>query len=122
LSPASTRYSFTGQKVVMPPSQTSCTIPAEVKTAAGEFMMASLYAYGPERSFAYPPRPGNSRLAWNPDWTARVRYRATTMMMIGVPGMDGSDASEDGDDRGNRPQPQKRCKPSLGSLFGVGKC
>ncbi|MDB5674275.1 MAG: hypothetical protein JWM65_1257 [Sphingomonas bacterium] len=111
-----------GQKVVMPPSQTSCTIPAEVKTAAGEFMMASLYAYGPERSFAYPPRPANPRLAWNPDWTAKVRYRATTMMMIGVPGMDGADASEDGDDRGNRPQPQKRCKPSLGSLFGVGRC
>jgi hypothetical protein len=111
-----------GQKVVMPPSQTSCTIPAEVKAAAGEFMMASLYAYGPERTFAYPPRPANPQLAWNPDWTAKVRYRATTMLMMGVPGMDGSD-SEDGDDNGRQQQSQpKRCKPSIGSLFGVGKC
>lgn len=112
-----------GQKVVMPPSQTSCTIPAEVKAAAGEFMMASLYAYGPERNFAFPPRPANPRLPWNPDWTAKVRYRATTSLLIGVPGMDGSDARDDGDDNGDRPRPQqKRCKPGLGSLFGVGKC
>jgi len=112
-----------GQKVVMPPSQTSCTIPAEVKAATGEFMMASLYAYGPERNFAFPPRPANPRLPWNPDWTAKVRYRATTSVLIGVPGMDGADASEDGNGNGDRPSPQpKRCKPGLGSLFGVGRC
>lgn len=112
-----------GQKVVMPPSQTSCTIPAEVKAAAGEFMMASLYAYGPERNFAFPPRPANPRLPWNPDWTAKVRYRATTSLLIGVPGMDGSDMRDDGDDNADRARPQpRRCKPSLGSIFGVGKC
>jgi hypothetical protein len=114
-----------GQKVVMPPSQTSCTIPAEVKTAAGGFMMASLYAYGPERNFAYPPRPANPRLPWNPDWTAKVRYRAMTSLMLGMPGMDGMDGSDMGnqgaDGSGDQPRP-KRCKPSLGSIFGVGRC
>jgi hypothetical protein len=117
-----------GQKVVMPPSQSNCSIPAEVKTAAGGFMMASLYAYGPERNFAYPPRPANPRLPWNPDWTAKVRYRAMTSLMLGMPGMDGAgmgseDEGDDGEGEGGRPQPKpKRCKPGLGSILGVGRC
>ncbi len=111
-----------GQKVVMPPSQTNCTIPAEVKTAAGGFMMASLYAYGPERNFAYPPRPANPRLPWNPDWTAKVRYRAMTSLMLGMPGMDGNEMGNESED-GGQPQPKpKRCRPSLGSILGVGRC
>eukprot|EP01035_Chromulina_nebulosa_P005585 gene5585-7573_t len=105
----------------MPPSQTNCTIPAEVKTAAGGFMMASLYAYGPERNFAYPPRPANPRLAWNPDWTAKVRFRAMTSLMLGMPGMDGSEMGEESED-GGQPQPKpKRCRPGLGSILGFAK-
>lgn len=95
-----------GEKVVMPPTQTQCQIPAEVKRAGGKFMMLSMYAYGPEANFAFPPRPANPKIAWNPEWTARVRYRSTTTKMVGMPGM--GDAS-DGDDRGSQSSKPRKC-------------
>lgn len=86
LSPA-TVTKLINQKVVMPPTQTSCVLPAEVKQAGGDFMMGNLYAYGPEANFAYPPRPADPKLAWKPEWTARVRYRSHTMWMLTQPDM-----------------------------------
>lgn len=100
--------------VVMPPSQTNCQIPAEVKSAAGGFMMTQLYAYGPERNFAYPPRPANPKIAWKPDWTAKVRYRSNTTLLLGMPGMgDAGDSSG-----GEKP---KKCKPRI-TLSGIKPC
>ena len=75
-----------GQKIVMPPSQTSCALPVEVKQAAPDMQMGFLYAYGPEQNFAYPPRPANPKQAWNLEWTARVRYRSHTSFFINAPG------------------------------------
>jgi hypothetical protein len=105
------------QKVVMPPSQTSCTVPAEVKKSAGEFMMGSLYAYGPEANFAFPPRPADPKVMWKPDWTARVRYRANTMWMLGGPamgaGMSGANAAQQQQEEPKR----KKCKGGFGGLL-----
>jgi len=112
-----------GEHVVMPPSQTSCTVPAEVKQAGGQFMMAQLYAYGPEADFAYPPRPANPRLAWNPDWTARVRYRSSTGFVLGMPNMGGMGGRDDEDGQpANAPPPKKKCRPSIGGLLGGRVC
>jgi hypothetical protein len=111
LAPATVQR-LIGQHVVMPPTQTSCTVPAEVKQAAGEFMMVQLYAYGPEADFAYPPRPANPKTPWNLEWTAKVRYRSTTGLMLGMPGMASTD--EDDADSAERSPDQtksKRCKP-----------
>ncbi len=75
-------------KTVMPPSQTSCTVPVEVKQASPDFMVGTLYAYGPESNFVYPPRPETG--PWLIDWTARVRFHSTTSWMLGgPPGMQG---------------------------------
>jgi hypothetical protein len=112
--PPATVANLVARRVVMPPSQTSCQIPAEVKTAAGGFMMTQLYAYGPERNFAYPPRPANPKLAWRPDWTAKVRYRSNTTLIAGMPGM------EDGGSSGDQPKP-KKCKPRI-TLSGIKPC
>jgi len=115
LSPATVQR-LIADKTVMPPSQTSCTIPAEVKAAAPQFMMGNLTAFGPEANFAYPPRPAKG--VWNPEWTARARYRSTTSLLMGE-GMGGL-----GDMSGNdqRQQPKKKpCKPSLiGAVLGKG--
>ena len=107
-----------GEKIVMPPSQTSCTVPAEVKAAAPDFMMGNLYAYGPEVNFAFPPRPVNPATSWNPDWTARVRFRSHTMWMMGAP-MGGATM---GQDQSQLPAPaERKCKPSiLGAVLGTG--
>lgn len=118
--PPATVQKLIAQKVVMPPTQTSCAIPQEVKTYAPDFMMGNLYAYGPEANFSYPPKPVNAPASWSPDWTARVRYRSFTSWMIGgaMGGM-GMDMSE-ADDQPQQ-QPQKKCKPSLmGAVLGKG--
>jgi hypothetical protein len=98
-------------RTVMPPSQTNCTVPAEVKAAAPDFMMGNLFAYGPEANFSYPPRPASG--PWAPEWTARVRYRSNTTWMIGGPMADAGQAQgKDG---------SKKCKPSLfGAVTGLG--
>jgi hypothetical protein len=112
--PPATVARLVTRKVVMPPSQTSCTIPAEVKRAAPNFMMGSIYAYGPEANFVYPPRPANPRIPWNQEWAAKVRYRAWTMMMIGGPDMG---AAMQGDDREPEQPRPKKCK-GVGGLLG----
>lgn len=114
--PPETVRRLIGEKVVMPPSQTSCTIPAEVKAAASGFLMSSLYAYGPEANFAYPPRPADPKAPWKPEWTTRVRFRSNTMWMIGGPDM-GNMAAEGGEES----PPKKKCKKKggLGGLGGV---
>lgn len=101
------------QNIIMPTSQTSCTIPAEVRQASPDMLMSTLYAYGPQLDFAYPPRPAGRQTAWRPEWTARVRYRATTGLLVGGPEMAGN------------AQNQRNCQPRrrrggglLGSVVG----
>lgn len=106
-----------GEHVVMPPSQTSCTVPAEVKQAAGQFMMVQLYAYGPEENFAYPPRPANPRTPWNVEWTAKARYRSSTGTILGMPGMaamQGRDMNDDQPSDDQQDSQKPKCKKSHG--------
>lgn len=118
LSPAAVQK-LIGAKTVMPPTQTSCQIPAEVKKAGGEIMMGSLYAYGPEQHFANPPRPADPKIAWKPDWTTRVRFRSNTMFMIGGPDMGDMGGMEDEDDRASGSQQQGGKKPKCRGLGGM---
>lgn len=104
------------QQIVMPPTQTSCTVPAEVTAAGGEFALGNLYAYGPEANFAYPPRPANARTPWKPEWTARVRYRSNSMWMLNGPDMG---AMMGGADEAEQPKRKKKCKGGLGGLLGA---
>jgi hypothetical protein len=99
---------------VMPPSQTTCTVPAEVRAAGGPIMMTYLYGYGPQADFAYPPRPASARAAWKPDWIARVRFRSSSMVMLGMPGMDGSDARGGRAEQGQVPAPSGKPKCGRG--------
>ena len=104
------------QQVVMPPSQTSCTVPAEVAAAGGDFALGNLYAYGPEANFAYPPRPANAKTPWKPEWTARVRYRSNSMWLLNEPDMG---AMMNGGDEAEPPRKKKKCKGGLGGLLGA---
>src|SRR3546814_1591773 len=81
--PPATVANLVTKKIVMPPAQTSCQIPAEVRQASGEMMIGNLNAFGPEASFSYPPKPAGNA-AWNIDWTAKARFRSHTMLMIGA--------------------------------------
>ena len=112
------------KKIVMPPSQTTCQIPAEVKKASGEFLMGNLNAFGPEANFSFPPKPAGNAV-WNIDWTAKVRFRSYTMLMVGADfgGMSGGGASS-GSSSGEAAPPakKKKCKGPLGIPLPDGAC
>lgn len=109
------------KKIVMPPSQTSCQIPAEVKKASGEMMIGNLNAFGPEANFSYPPKPAGNAV-WNIDWTAKVRFRSHTMLLVGADmggmgAMGGGSASPPAE-----PPKKKKCKGPLGIPLPDGAC
>ena len=116
LSPAAVAR-LVAAKNVMPPTQTTCAVPAEVKQAGGEMLMTQLYAYGPQADFSYPPRPARAAANWKPDWIARVRFRANTMTMLGMPSMSGGFGD---DEAGEEPQqaPQSAL-PKCRGLKGI---
>lgn len=107
-------------KTVMPPSATTCTVPAEVRNAAPDFRFGSLTAYGPQEDFSYPPRPATAGTPWNLQWTARIRHRSTTSWMD-IPGMPAGygGGMDDGEGSGSQQQ-RPKCKPRGGILGGLG--
>ena len=111
-------------KTAMPPGQTSCTVPAEVREAGGEAMMLNLTAYGPQSDFAYPPRPAGANAAWNPEWIARVRFRSNAMVMLGMPDMGGMDDPGEEADTQPRPPTKPKCPGGLrgAAMRAAGLC
>ena len=73
------------EKVVLPPSSTECTVPGEVVRKAGT-PMVNFIAYGEEANFVHPPRPANPKLAWEQQWTVKVRFKATGGLLLGDAG------------------------------------
>jgi len=111
-----------GEKAVMPPEQTRCVIPAEV-TSGAPVGMLSMIAYGEEANFADPPRPADPRIPWNINWTAKVRYKSTAGLMLGMPAMRGPGtmpaARQSGDTDGGPPPGQDAPpKKKKGGLLG----
>jgi hypothetical protein len=116
LSPAAVAK-LVAAKTVMPASQTSCTIPAEVTQLGGENMMVQLFGYGPESNFAYPPRPTAKGAVWKPEWVARVRFRSNAMVLLGMPAMGGLSGGDDGD--ASSQGQQQPTKPKCKGLKGI---
>lgn len=110
--PPATVAKLITQKIVMPPTQTACQIPAEVKKASGEMMIGNLNAFGPEANFSYPPKPAGNAV-WNIDWTAKVRFRSHSMLMIGAD-FGGMGGAMSGGAAPAEPQQKKKCKGPLG--------
>ena len=117
--PPSVVANLVAKKIVMPPSQTSCQIPAEVKKASGEMMVGNLNAFGPEANFSYPPKPAGNAV-WNIDWTAKVRFRSHTML-LSVPISAGwavqAEVAE-----ARLPSPRKRRSAKVRSAFRFPTC
>ena len=73
------------EKVLLPASKTDCAIPAGIFAKAEGAMLRGI-AYGQELNLAHPPRPTDKRIAWEPEWAAKVRVKAMTMVMLGEEG------------------------------------
>lgn len=75
------------EKVLLPASTTSCTIPKGIYQAAGEDGgggIVSMIAYGPETQIVWPPKPADPKQAWKPEWSVRVRTKSTAGAMLGM--------------------------------------
>jgi hypothetical protein len=97
-------------KVLLQPTTTRCDIPKGI-FGEGSGGMLRMIAYGTEINLAYPPRPTDPKLAWEPDWGLKVRVKSVAMSMLGMPGMDGS-ATEDGSAEGGEGSSQGATTPA----------
>lgn len=97
------------EKVLLPPSTTTCTIPkgifaapkgSDPESGMVGMSMLSMIAYGPETHVVWPPKPADPEelKKWNPEWNVRIRTKSTAGAMLGLDmgGMDlGADASSE---------------------------
>lgn len=113
-----------GQKVLMPASASSCTVPLEVAKAAPQSML-TLTALGGQADFSHPARPARAAASWKPEWAVKLRTKSTYMGMLGMDmaammsGMDAGDA--DGDEARPAPKPKKKkdlLRKGLGKVLG----
>ena len=102
-----------GEKVLLAPSTTSCTVPAGIFPKDGGGMLRMI-AYGHELNLVHPPRPQDPKLPWEQEWALKVRVKSVASLMLGMPdgGMGGmSDAQPSGE--GGKPAPKKEKEDSL---------
>jgi hypothetical protein len=73
-------------------------------------------AFGPEANFSWPARPAAAPRGWAPEWTVKLRTRASYMGMLGMD----MGAMMRGEERRRQPeQPRRRRNPLGGILGGV---
>ena len=84
---------LTASRALMGPQTTACTIPQEVVKAAPQAMV-QLAAYGNETNLSYPARPADPKVAWNIEWTVKVRYKSQTGALLGMDMPGGGPRSE----------------------------
>lgn len=118
LSPAEVQRQIAAGNI-MPPTKTSCAIPAEAKAAAGGMMFGSMNAFGPEENFSFPPKPADPKAVWNIDWTAKVRFRAFSSFMTGMGNMGAMGGMSEGS---SEPAKKKKCKGPLGIPIPGASC
>lgn len=99
------------EKVILPANATQCAVPKGI-FPDGSGGMLRMIAYGSDAYFAYPPRPEDPKIAWEPDWQTKVRVKSTFTSILGGMG-----------DMNEKAQPKKEEKKGkatdlLKSLFG----
>lgn len=90
------------EKAVLPASATQCAVPKGIfgdgdsgssRGGGGGGGMLRATAYGNEAFFAFPPRPTDVRVTWEPQWQTKVRLKSTFMSLLGGMGDGGGKAS-----------------------------
>jgi hypothetical protein len=99
------------EKVLLAPGTTRCNVPKGV--FSGEGAMLRAIAYGNEYNVAYPPRPADVKLPWEPVWAAKVRVKSVASAIVGMPTMEQAGGSEPAADQpAAKPSDDKTKKPS----------
>jgi hypothetical protein len=97
-----------GEKVILPASATNCTVPKGI-FPEGSGGLLRMIAYGSEAFLAYPPRPTDPKIAWEPEWQTKVRMKSTFSSMLG--GM-GESQSRRAGDAPQEPKKSEEKKPN----------
>jgi hypothetical protein len=93
------------EKVLLPAGATECAAPKE---AVGAMAMSRVIAYGDELNMAWPPRPKDPKITWEPQWDVKVRRKSVASLMPGMDSMAMSAAmSGHGDDASGGPPAQQ---------------
>lgn len=71
------------ERVLLEPSVTRCTVPKGVFAGEGGAMLRMI-AYGSELNLAYPPRPTDPKVAWEPEWAVKLRVKSVASAMLGM--------------------------------------
>lgn len=98
-------------KVLLPAATTTCTVPQGIFGGNGAMLRA--IAYGSELNLAYPPRPADPKVRWEPVWAVKVRVKTVTSAMLGMGDIGGASAGA-----GTAPAAEKEAeKPPPGSAM-----
>ncbi|MGE5200424.1 MAG: hypothetical protein ACM3H9_12345 [Rhodospirillaceae bacterium] len=95
-------------KVLLPPATTKCAVPKE---AAGQGMLRAI-AYGTEVNMAYPPRPADPKVPWEPDWNVKIRVKSMTTSLFGMPDMAEMGGAGGDEEMSDAPAPSDATAPA----------
>lgn len=92
--------------VLLAPRTTQCTVPKGIFGDGGGAMLRMI-AYGSELNLAHPPRPADPKIAWEPEWAAKIRVKSVANAILG---MDMNDMPRGGG--GQAPAAEEPAKPA----------
>lgn len=75
------------ERVLLAPSVTQCAVPKGIfgdGSGGGGGAMLRMIAYGSELNLAHPPRPTDPKIAWEPEWSVKLRVKSQTSAMLGM--------------------------------------
>ncbi len=90
------------EKVLLPAGATECMAPKEAVSAMS---MSRVIAYGEELNMAYPPRPKDPKITWEPQWNVKLRLKSVASLAPGMGQMMNAAAAGQGEVNGERPGP-----------------
>ncbi|MFZ6874617.1 hypothetical protein ACO0LF_21375 [Undibacterium sp. Di27W] len=94
------------EKVILPATTSKCDVPKGIFGEQGAGILRMI-AYGSDAYFAYPPRPADSKVAWEPDWQTKLRMKSTYSSILGGMG-DMADMGGRRNDNTTQTEPQQR--------------
>lgn len=114
------------EKVLLPAGATECVAPKE---AVGPMAMSRVIAYGDEMNMAYPPRPKDPKITWEPQWNLKLRLKSVASLMPGMGAvMNGAMMEQDEDAEqaqaaasAQNPAPDLAPNSATGVVTGVAK-
>jgi len=94
-------------KVLLSAAQTQCAIPSGIFGKSDSAMVQGI-AYGQDLHLAYPTRPTDRRVPWEPEWTAQIRVKSVALLPLERNG------------GATKMEPQKPLMPAIPGLPNLG--